>query len=207
VATAAVTDRGASRLVHAAALVAVACAVGACSSEGSPASPAFQGAPVSDAGPGPTDGGDASYAVCPPGLDASFTDLLTRVMSTQASCGTATPYNCHSPSGAAPNGAGNLLNFALADSGQEGGLDPAAIYAELVNHSDTHVWCVGGTCPSLDRVVPGDAGASLLYIKLTLTTTTDPNYGSGMPLSTPGSVCPEALDAFKTWIDQGAKMN
>jgi hypothetical protein len=28
-----------------------------------------------------------------------------------------------------------------------------------------------------------------------------------MPLSTPGSICPEALDAFKTWIDQGAKMN
>lgn len=162
---------------------------------------------MSDAAPGPTDGGDASYAVCPPGLDASFSDLLNRVMSTQASCGAATPYNCHSPSGAAPNGAGNLLNLALADSGQEGGLDPAAIYAELVNHTDSHVWCVGATCPSMERVVPGDASASLLYIKLTLKTSTDPNYGSGMPLSTPGSVCPEALDAFKTWIDQGAKMN
>lgn len=193
-------------MVHAAALVAVACAVGACGSEGSPASPSFQGGSVLDATAAPTDGGDAGYAVCPPNLDASFTDLLNRVMSTQASCGTAQVFNCHSPSGATPMGAANLLNLALADSGVEGGLDPAAIYAELVNHDDTHVWC-SGSCPSTKRVVPGDAGASLLYIKLTLKTAGDPNYGAGMPLSAPGSICPEALDAFKTWIDQGAKMN
>jgi hypothetical protein len=188
--------------VHAAALVALACAIGACSSRGSPASPSYQGAPVSDAA-----AGDAGYVVCPPGLDASFSDLLGRVLSTQASCGTSTQYNCHSPTGAGASGAGNLLNFALADSGVDGGLDPAAIYAELVNHQDAHVWCVGASCPSMERVVPGDAGASLLYIKLTLKTTADPNYGAGMPLATPGSVCPETLDAFKTWIDQGAKMN
>jgi hypothetical protein len=189
--------------VRAAALVAVACAVGACSSEGSPASPSFQGGPVLDAS------SDASYVVCPPGLDASFSDLLNRVMSTQASCGTAMPYNCHSPTGATPSGVGNFLNLALADSGVEGGLDPAAIYAELVNHTSTNYLCTDpkSVCQSILRVAPGDAGASLLYIKFTLKTNSNPHYGEGMPLSQPGSICPEALDAFKTWIDQGAKMN
>lgn len=192
-------------MVRAAALVAVACAVGACSSQGSPASPSFQGEPVADAAP------DVHYAVCPPELDASFSDLLGRMLSTQESCGSGTVYNCHSPTGASAAGVGHGLNMALVDSGVEGGLDPAAIYAELVNHKATNLGCipslVDGGCPDIDRVVPGDAGASLLYIKLTLTTTTDPMYGAGMPLSTPGSICPEALDAVKTWIDQGAKMN
>ncbi len=193
-------------MVRAAALIAAACAVGACSSEGSPAAPSFQGGAVSDA----ATAADASYAVCPPGLDASFSDLLGRVLSTQASCGTATPFNCHSPSGASPLGVGHGLNMALADSGVDGGLDAAAIYAELVNHKAANMGCIptgDAGCPSIDRVVPGDAGASLLYIKLTLRTTNDPLYGAGMPLSQPGSICPEALDAFKTWIDQGAKMN
>jgi len=192
-------------VVHAAALVAVACAVCACSSEGSAASPSFQGEPVPDASVA-----DASYVVCPPGLDASFSDLLNRVMSTQASCGTAMVYNCHSPTGATPAGVGSLLNFALVDSGVEGGLDPAAIYAELVNHTSTNYQCTDkphSVCTSVLRVAPGDSGASLLYIKLTLTTTTNPHYGEGMPLSSPGSVCPEALDAFRAWIDDGAKMN
>jgi hypothetical protein len=157
---------------------------------------------------GPSDGGDASYAVCPPGLDASFSDLLNRVLSTQASCGTSTTNNCHSPSGATAIGSG--LNLALLDSGLEGGLDAGAIYAELVNHKAANIGCIpmpDAGCPNVERVVPGDAGASLLYIKLKLTTTSDPLYGAGMPLNAPGSVCPEALDAFKTWIDQGAKMN
>lgn len=192
-------------MVRAAALVAVACAVGACGSEGSPASPSYQGGPVSDAS------ADAGYAVCPPDLDASFSDLLGRMFSTQASCGTGTAFNCHSPTGASPAGVGHGLNMALVDSGVDGGLDPAAIYAELVNHKAANVGCipslVDGGCPNIDRVVPGDAGASLLYIKLTLTNTTDPVYGAGMPLNAPGSICPEALDAVKTWIEQGAKMN
>jgi hypothetical protein len=195
--------------VHAAALVAVVCAVGACSSEGSPASPSFQGGPVLDASVVSTDGGDAGYLVCPPGLDASFSDLLNRVMATQESCGTSMVYNCHSPTGATPAGVGSLLNLALADSGVEGGLDPALIYRELVNHPSTNYQCTDpkAVCQSILRVAPGDSGASLLYIKLTLKTTTDPHYGEGMPLSAPGSICPEALDAFKTWIDQGAKLN
>ena len=62
-------------------------------------------------------GGEAAtYAVCPPGLDASYGDLLTRVFST-SSCGTSTPFNCHSASGASAEGAGNLLNFATSGDG------------------------------------------------------------------------------------------
>lgn len=162
---------------------------------------------MSDAAPAAVD----AYAVCPPDLDASFSDLLGRMFSTQASCGTGTAFNCHSPTGASPSGVGHGLNMALVDSGVEGGLDPAAIYAELINKKAANVGCipseVDGGCPNVDRVVPGDAGASLLYIKLTLTNTNNLLYGAGMPLNAPGSICPEALDAVKTWIEQGAKMN
>ena len=106
-------------------------------------------------------------------------------------------------------GGGSLLNLALVDSGVEGGLDPAQIYAELVNHPSTNSQCTdkpSSVCQSILRVAPGDSGASLLYIKLTLKTAS-PHYGGGMPVTAPGSICPEALDAFKSWIDQGAKMN
>jgi hypothetical protein len=129
-----------------------------------------------------------AFAVCPPGLDASFADLLTRVMST-SSCGTNNPTSCHSATGAPA--AGDLLDFTR---------EAGAVYGELVNHPATNI---SGDTP-VTRVVPGDAAASMLYIKLTLKDLTDPHYGAGMPLTAPGSICPEALDAFKTWIDTGA---
>jgi hypothetical protein len=166
---------------------AAAFACAACS-DGSAASPSVPGA--SDAG-----AAEAGYAVCVPDLDASFASLLGTVFST-ASCGTNVTGNCHSASGSAPSGTGNLLDFTL---------DAGAVYAELVGD--------GGGAPSADiagsaghipRVAPFDAGASMLYIKLTLKTSADPTYGAGMPLTDPGSVCPATLDAIKTWIDQGA---
>jgi hypothetical protein len=138
----------------------------------------------------PSDAGDAgNFAVCPPGLDASFDDLLTRVMATPT-CGTNNPHSCHSSAGA--TAAGDLLDFSAAAS---------TVYDNLVNKPATNI---SGDTPIL-RVAPGDAGGSMLYVKLTLQTVADPHYGAGMPLTTPGSVCPEALDAFKTWIDTGAK--
>jgi hypothetical protein len=135
----------------------------------------------------PSDAG--SYAVCPPGLDASFDDLLTRVMAT-TSCGTNNPNSCHSSTGSIA--AGNLLDFT-AEAG--------TVYADLVGKPATNI---SGDVKLL-RVAPFDAGGSMLYVKLTLTTLSDPHYGAGMPLTAPGSVCPEALDAFKTWIDTGAQ--
>lgn len=177
-------------------LVGISIASAACSSGGSPAAPASTQGDLSEAGAvtdaAPSDAGTVtSYAVCPPGLDASFADLLTRVMAT-SSCGTNNQASCHSTQGAA--NAGDFLSFTL---------DAGAVYNELVGVKSANVSSTTGVQPL--RVVPGDAGASLLYIKLTLKTLSDPDYGSGMPQTAPGSVCPEALDAFKTWIDQGAK--
>jgi hypothetical protein len=140
----------------------------------------------------PADAGAAdtgNYAVCPPGLDASFDDLLGRVMATTG-CGTNDQTSCHSAKGAVA--AGDLLDFSGAAD---------IVYGNLVNKPATNI---SGDV-SLLRVAPGDAGGSMLYIKLTLKTVNDLHYGAGMPLTTPGSVCPEALDAFKTWIDDGAK--
>jgi len=186
------------------ALVAAACAALGCN-EGSPASPTFQtpgtgcaapsDAGVEDAAADAGGDGAVTYAVCPPDVDASFGSLLTTIFST-SSCGTNQQGNCHSSTGASPQGTGNLLDFTL---------DAGDVYAELLGDGGgAPATNLAGTAKVL-RVVPFDAGASMLYIKLTLKTTNDPRYGSGMPLTAPGSVCPGALDAVRSWIDQGAK--
>jgi hypothetical protein len=173
----------------------VAAAVG-CSAQGSPASPSWSGVELAEA----SVGGDAStpdavsYTVCATNIEPKFSSLLTKVLDT-SSCGTNRLNNCHSTAGSM--GTGNLLAFDK---------DAGAVYAELILPD-------GGLVPSANlanknfkppRVVPGDAGASMLYIKLTLKTCTDQTYGCGMPYINPGSVCPAVLDAVKTWIDQGA---
>lgn len=163
------------------ALALAGAAIG-CGDDGSPAAPSPTHTAANDGG---------GFVVCPPALAPSFDDLLTRVFST-STCGTDNPHSCHSTSGSGPKGAGDLLDFTL---------DAGAVYAELVGHNATNI---SGDTPIV-RVVPGDAGASMLYVKLTLTTASDPHYGAGMPLTAPGSVCPEALDAVRTWIEQGAK--
>jgi hypothetical protein len=180
--------RAAAALISLASLAAAGCGSG-----GSPAAPPSTQGELSDASAPPEDASlDAGvFAICPPGLDASFNDLLTRVMATTG-CGTNNQASCHSTRGA--SNAGDFLDFTL---------DASAVYHELVGVKSANVSSVSGVQPL--RVAPGDAGASLLYIKLTLKTLGDPNYGAGMPQTAPGSVCPEALDAFKTWIDQGAK--
>jgi hypothetical protein len=175
--------------------IGLASSVCACD-EGSPAAPVFEGG-VSELA---TDAGleaGPMYAVCPPDIDASYGSLLTQMFAT-SSCGTDRVLNCHSASGAAPRGTGNLLDFSV---------DAAAVYEQLLGdgggHSSTNL---SGTARVL-RVVPGDASASMLYIKLILTAPADKNYGAGMPLDFPGSVCPEAVEAVKKWIDEGAPRN
>jgi hypothetical protein len=162
---------------------------------GSAASPTFEGG-VSEPDATLDGGGDGTvtYAVCPPGMDASFGSIFGEMLSTDQSCGTGHKLNCHSTSGAAAAGTGNGLDFS------EGG---AIAYKELVNVPSVNL--AGNGHPI--RVVPGDASASFLYIKLTLMTSRDMNYGAGMPLDTPGSVCPAALEAVKAWIEQGAPQN
>jgi hypothetical protein len=172
--------------------IAIPCATAGCGDDGSPAAPATTQGTLSEASVG-----DATddYAVCPPGLDASFSDLLTRVFAT-SSCGTDNPHSCHSATGSGPMGAGDLLDFTR---------EAGAVYTELLggNGKGQPAANISGDTAIL-RVAPGDAGASMLYVKLTLRTLNDPHYGAGMPLTAPASICPEALDAVKTWIDQGA---
>ena len=82
------------------------------------------------------------------------------------------------------------------------------MYAELLGaDGGGHVAAnVGGFGPPVERVVPYEAGASLLYIKLTLDDASA-RYGAGMPLTDPGSMCPAAVSAVRAWILAGAPQN
>jgi hypothetical protein len=141
---------------------------------------------------------DAYFEVCPPGIDATFSSILTKMLATSG-CGTDRVLNCHSASGAAPRGTGNLQDYSA---------DAATVYAELLGPDGGGQWAtnLSGTA-RVKEVVPGDASASFLYIKLVLTTSADVQYGAGMPLDKPGSVCPAAVEAVKQWIEQGAAAN
>jgi hypothetical protein len=131
-------------------------------------------------------------------MDPTFSSILAKMLAT-SSCGSDRGLNCHSASGAGPMGTGNLLDLSA---------DAATVYAELVGPDGGGAWAtnIAGSAHVL-RVVPGDASASLLYIKLLLKTSTDPQYGEVMPPDSPGALCPAALDAVKQWIDQGASAN
>jgi hypothetical protein len=184
-------------------------AIGCGGSSGSAAAGSMPDATASDSSDGaPTepDGGldgeaadaeDASYAICPPILP-SFSSILAQMLSTSG-CGTNRPNNCHSASGASRTGTGNLLDFTA---------DAAAVYAELLGPNGTGQWArnLQGTA-HVQEVVPGDASASFLYVKLQLPALNDPQYGECMPPTSPGSVCPAAVDAVKQWIEQGAAAN
>jgi hypothetical protein len=163
---------------------------------GSAASPNFEGGGTETPDATLDGGGDGTvtYAVCPPGMDASFGSIFGQMLSTDQGCGTGHKLNCHSTSGASGPGTGNGLDFS------EGG---AFAYSKMINVPSVNL---AGTGHPI-RVVPGDASASFLYIKLTLTAAVNHTYGAGMPLDTPGSICPAALEAVKTWIDEGAPQN
>lgn len=178
-------------------LVAIA-ALSGCE-EGAPASPVFvplQPPPQSaSAGAGSEAG--VIYAVCPGGMDASFSSLLTKMFATTA-CGT-NDGACHSKVGAAPiaaGGTGSLLDFTE---------DAHAVYLELLGPDGG-----GAVASNVDggpvlRVDPGNPDASLLYIKLAMPETEEPGYGQAMPPT--GLPCPPVLDAVNTWINNGAPEN
>ncbi len=137
------------------------------------------------------------WEVCAPGVHATFSSINANVF--QVSC--AIPGGaCHTPDGVAA-GAGGTLDFvtdpyhALLGDGGTG----AKAWNDCHTYLDT---CV---TDDLRRVVPGDAGASFLYIKLTTTSSLDPQYGAGMPLGFPASVCPVTLRAIRQWIEEGAR--
>jgi hypothetical protein len=167
--------------------------------QGSAAVPTFEGGGTEDATlPGAGDAGPA-YAVCPTGMDASFGSIYGLMLST-GSCG-STNKGCHFENVEASIFPASNLAYWTDDA--------SAVYTELLGD--------GGGAPSFNadhpnvsvlRVDPGHADASMLYIKLTLVdASNDPMYGAGMPLTAPGSVCPEAVSAVADWINAGAPQN
>jgi hypothetical protein len=173
--------------------LAIACPVGlasalfiaACDS-GSPASPA--------AGPAVEASDAGTFAVCPPGMDASFGSIYSQMLGTQ-SCGAGND-KCHDTN--ARSNVGVSLDYSL---------DAAAVFAELVGDgSGVPAANIAGDA-QVRRVAPFDADASLLFLKLGITSKADPLYGSGMPFTAPGSVCPQARAAVQAWINGGAQLN
>jgi hypothetical protein len=171
----------------------VATALPACSSSKGPAN-------EPDAAPGATpdaathtpsaDGGKQSMdAVCPTGLQPTFDSLRTKIFS--VSCGTDGD-SCHSRDGSV-----NSAGLNLSDDPYTALLGTDGKGARANN--------IAGSEKNLVRVVPADPDHSFLIIKLSTRTGTDPKYGSGMPFTDPGSVCPDTLATIKQWIASGAQ--
>jgi hypothetical protein len=77
-------------------------------------------------------------------------------------------------------------------------------YATLVNAPAANRF---GSVRGLVLVKPGDPAHSFLVTKLRLTSTADPQFGSGQPATAPGSTCAEALATIEQWIQNGAADN
>lgn len=133
-------------------------------------------------------GACATKAVCPTGLQPTFDSLRSKIFS--VSCGTDGG-SCHSPDGSL-----NSAELNLAD-------DP---YTALLGMDGKGASAnnIAGSEKNLVRVLPGDPDHSFLIIKLSTRTGTDPKYGSGMPFTDPGSVCPDTLATIRSWISAGA---
>jgi hypothetical protein len=142
------------------------------------------------AGPACGDAGcPGQFAVCPQGLEPSYDSIRTRVFA--VSCG-AEGSICHSAAGGNDSGGLHLAG------------DP---YPELLGNDGQGARAsnIAGSARNLLRVVPGDPDHSFLVIKLSTKTSADADYGAGMPFTSPGSVCPEALATIRAWIADGAK--
>ena len=202
----------------------LALAASACNS-GTPAQPATEpatDATVGDAAAGPHDtgaavdalveaaseaGNDAAaegaalpqvvYRLCPDAMAPTFPSILTQMFAT-ASCGAGRSYDCHSTTGAlalSEGGTGSQLDFSL---------DAAAVYAELLGDGSGQpaVNVDGDAGGVVLRIAPGNADASLLYIKVSMVAASDPRYGKAMP---PDELaCPAVDDTLRAWINDGA---
>jgi hypothetical protein len=162
------------------AALAVTTLLAACGS--SESSPAAQPAP--DAG-NPDAG--SPFVVCPAGLEPTFESINSKIFA--VSCGTGGSI-CHSAAGFFDSGGLNLAD------------DPYAALLGADGRGAPSQNILGSA--TMRRVSPGDPDNSLLYRKLSTKTGQSPEYGSGMPFGTPGSVCPEALDVVRSWIQSGA---
>lgn len=131
------------------------------------------------------------YALCPEGITPSFASINELLL--QPACASCHVKNYERAGRVFPDGAGGL---SFKGEGAH-----AALRAARANNA-------GGR----DRrtftkiIVPGDPDASFLVKKLSMTEQSEA-FGSGMPPKTPGSICPETLNAIRAWIEGGAEDN
>jgi hypothetical protein len=167
--------------------------------------------PGADGGAAPMDGGAEpdSTAATNPG-DAGVAADSESADTGAADTGTGEP-----PPDAGPPTFSNLYATVFAQYGctthhsgasPAGGLDlstKAKAYANLVSVKSTTPSGEKPACPAGDRVVPGSASTSLLYLKVSEAA---PPCGSEMPLNGPYLTTAEQT-LIATWINDGAKNN
>lgn len=139
-----------------------------------------------------SDCGPAAFcaaAVCYPGtrtcpvLQPTFTSINQNFI--QVGCGVG-QRNCHA------------TDSAVVQSGPSFFGNP---YQALVNAPAANRM---GSARGLVLVTPGDPAHSFLLTKLRLTSSADPQFGSGQPAEAPGSTCAAALATIEQWIQKGA---
>jgi len=137
-------------------------------------------------------GGCREGTVTCPTLAPTFASINQGLF--QVGCG-ARSNVCHSGDGARETGNGlDLAGDAWA------GLLGASGQGQFAAN-------IAGRVEGLKRVRPGDPANSFLVIKLKLASKSDPQYGAGMPIDTPGVICHETVEVISQWIAQGASRN
>ncbi len=131
----------------------------------------------------------SGFSVCPQNLTATFSSINANVL--QVSCAI-----CHKPGGAGPGGPLGADVMDLQDNP----------YQNLLASTANIEGDPAQKAVFPQRVVPGDPAHSFLVKKLSITDTVGP-FGTGMPFTSPGSVCPDTLNKIQQWIAAGAPNN
>jgi hypothetical protein len=131
----------------------------------------------------PIVGATTTPQVCPSGMQPTLSSISQLLF--QPNC-----TSCHTTATAQFTGGLDLTG------------DP---YDRLVNVTAENTQAQPASRPAgLLRVKPGDPDNSLLYQKLVTGATPSPQYGEGMPLDRPGTVCQQTIDTVRSWIAAGA---
>jgi hypothetical protein len=146
-----------------------------------------------DAGDGSTaDGGAIDGGVVMCDVTPTFTSLYQKIFADTVANQTCSTSGCHAP----------VVSGGLDMSGSK-----MNAYSALVN-ADT--FCQAPCQPQAKalfpkRVVPGNAGMSFLYEKISKGAPASSKGGSRMPLGSMLQQC--QIDVIKQWIDDGAMNN
>jgi len=135
--------------------------------------------------------GTCTFAVCPTAQGKTLNSLA----DVDANLFKTSCVGCHGPT---------------PPTGPAGGMDLSSTDLAVIKSTVLGMKTSKAVTADLPRIKPGDPDGSLLIHKLSITngsagspTTADPTYGNGMPLSFPGSVCPQTLAALRAWIQAG----